>query len=595
MKWNQIRKRIKATLADTVLDRVTFGTTSYRRAHDQIGRGWIAIDGNEILNMPSLDFEIEAYGRRRDLNASYEETASELHELNLFSQWDLQESLFQYLNLSMVEILASDNPLIRAMGMLDARLGKRRLAKMHVSNEHDLVKRLYHLRMSAEQIAVQGDPTMKLTVPLPKRWQDCSGDCLAVTGEQTAMTLSRANRSKKTRSLINRICRNEIQREELATDAARALFDGFQETADQLGLHRVLLLVEAKTKLLGSAAFVRGVCALAIDSDEWLRPIEEWKVDSHNPARQFSSLARHLWADYEVPLFMDKAWLSGDTVQQHWFRHIGVGENIRTAQNLPVPLTKKMAHSFMQAPEVYSIAAGFRWAQVTALGGGRRLADAVVETRIVDDFRDDDFWLGVLRFFVRNPMLDPTQVNPIIDYIWNQKYENRLAFTEPGVAEQLGPEQPNFSMKGRTVLSLLKAVESWHKRLGIERKGGNLRWSQSGIQSATFIDGAKQAHDMKIWRIRELLSSNELIAEGRCLKHCVASYATSCSNGVCSIWTMEMENEDGLAKLVTIEVTNATRQIRQIRGRCNRLPTGKELEIIRRWATSEGLEMANVR
>jgi len=232
---------------------------------------------------------------------------------------------------------------------------------------------------------------------------------------------------------------------------------------------------------------------------------------------------------------MDKAWLNGNVIQQGWFRTIGTGENIRKAANLPITLTKKMAHWFLQAPDAYSIDAGFRWAQVTSLGGDRRLVDALLETRIAHDFRDDDFWLSVLRFFIRNPMLDPVQINPIIDYIWNQRYENQIVFCDPGVAEQMGPEQPNFSMKGRTVISLLKAVDSWHKRLGRERKGGNLQWHTSGIKPATYIEGTKQTQDMKVWRIRELLSSNELIGEGRNMRHCVASYANSCSNGICSL------------------------------------------------------------
>jgi len=578
-------------LADSVRDRVVFGTTSYRKSHDQIGRGWITIDGKEILNMPSLDFEIEVYGRR-NLNATYEEMSKEVHDLNLFSQWDLQASLFACINLSIDEILASDNPLIRAMGMLDARLGKRRLVKLDVSDEHDLVKKLYLLRVSSEKID-HGHSPVEVTAALEQRWKDSKGHNPPAPQDQTTTILTRANRSRKMRPLISRIYRNEISREDLITDVSKALFDGFLNSSDPDTLYKIFLFVEARSKLLCSAEYVRGVWALSLDSGAWLRPLEEWKIDSHNSDRQFSSLARHLWARYDVPGFMDKAWLSGDSIQQEWFRALGAGGNIRKAGNLPVMLTQKMAHYFIQAPDTYSIDAAFRWAQVHALGGDRRLADALLETRIAHDFRDDVFWLGVIRFFIRNPMLDPLQVNPIIDYIWNQKYENRVVFTGPGIAEQIGPEQPDFSMKGRTAISLLKAVDIWHKRLGRERKSGNLQWHSSGIKPATYLEGAKKDRDMRVWNIRELLSSNELIAEGRGMKHCVASYANSCNSGTCSIWTMDLENEDGLNKLVTIEVTNGIRQIRQVRGKCNRLPTEKEKEIIRRWAGQEGLELAS--
>ncbi len=65
-------------------------------------------------------------------------------------------------------------------------------------------------------------------------------------------------------------------------------------------------------------------------------------------------------------------------------------------------------------------------AQVHALGGDRRLADALRGTQLVTDLRDNDFALSVIRFFIRNPMLDTVQIAPIIDYIWHQKYDSQL-------------------------------------------------------------------------------------------------------------------------------------------------------------------------
>jgi hypothetical protein len=593
MKWSQIRKRLKVFLADCVSDRVTFGTTSYRKSHDQIGRGWIAIDGIQILNMPSLDFEIEAYGRRRNPEATYEEMSKEVHELNLFSQWDLQKSLYQCINLPIDEILTSENPLVRAVGMLDARLGKRRLAKLDVSAEHDLVKRFYALRISAEKMVIRVRQSEDLTTELEPRWKDTPARPVENTRQEPQLILSRSNKSNKIRSLITKVYRNEISKAELVTAQAKAIFDGFRDSGDPETLYRLFQVVESRSKLLTSTEYIRGIIELSIDAGGWLRPIEDWRPDTHNAVRQFSSLARHLWAHYDVPIFLDKAWLSEDRTQQKWFKVIGSGKNIRTAPDLPITLTRNMAHFFLLAPDAYSVEAALRWAQVCALGGDRRLADALQETKIARDFRDEDFWLGVIRFFVRNPMLDPIQISPIIDYIWNQKYEDRIVFTGPGVAEQIGPEQPNFSMKGRTAISLLKAVDAWHKHLGRDRKGGNLQWSSSGILPLNFVEGTKRENNMKLWRIRELLSSGELITEGRMMQHCVASYATSCNSGTCSIWTMEVQEADIPEKLLTIEVGTHTRQIRQIRGKRNRLPTEKEKEIVRRWAEKEHLELAS--
>jgi hypothetical protein len=317
--------------------------------------------------------------------------------------------------------------------------------------------------------------------------------------------------------------------------------------------------------------------------------MEQWAPRSHNADRQFSSLARHLWAVYDVPLFMDRAWLQGDAIQQAWFQHIGEGKNIRSADGLPIPLTKKMAHHFMGAPASYSIEAALRFGQVMALGGDHRLANALQETRLVREFRNDDFWLSVIRFFVRNPMLDLVHVQPIVDYLWNQRYEPRVVFIERGVAQELGPEQPNLSMHGRTVATLLRAVNEWHRRLGRKITGGPFQWRKSSVSDFKFIEGTEESHNMKVWRIRELLSSQELVTEGRRMRHCVASYANSCYRGLCSIWSMEVETEEGVAPLLTIEVNHQQNEICQVRGKHNRLSTEKERDVLRHWALQEGL------
>lgn len=593
MKWNQINKRIETMLADSVRGRIIFGVTSYRRSHDQIGRGWIALDGKEILNMSSIDFEHEVYKRGR-AQANYEGAKQEVRSLNLFSQWDLHQALFEYLGLSIDEILASENPLIRATGMLDARMGKRRLMKVDISDEHDLVRRFYLLRCTVESITPSScsPAAVDLTGALESRWKAPKGSG-AVNQEAATAKLLRANKTRKIKTLITRICRGELASDAMITEVAREIFAGFEGAENREHLLQMLQQVEGRSKLLQSPRHVKGLVALSRDREKWIKPLEEWQPETHNADRQFSSLARHLWAHYDVPHFMDNAWLHNNHIQQEWFKHIGAGKNIRTAANLPVPLTKMMAHHFLDAPASYSIDAAFRWAQVHGLDGNRNLADALLETRIVNDFRENDFWLSILRFFIRNPMLDMEHVNPIIDYIWNRKYENRIVFVDAGVAEELGPEQPNFSMRGRSVDALLTAVEEWHKKLGREAKSGNLQWKKSPYEPFSFVEGSKQGKNMKVWRIRELLNSAELVSEGRTMQHCVASYARSCHNGICAIWSMDVETEEGQEKLLTLEINNTDKQIRQVRGRRNRRPTEDEKKVIQRWATREGLGMAS--
>ena len=47
---------------------------------------------------------------------------------------------------------------------------------------------------------------------------------------------------------------------------------------------------------------------------------------------------------------------------------------MRTAKGLPVPLTKRMAHLFLRAPDDVSIPEAFRFTRVLSQGGDERFA-----------------------------------------------------------------------------------------------------------------------------------------------------------------------------------------------------------------------------
>lgn len=340
--------------------------------------------------------------------------------------------------------------------------------------------------------------------------------------------------------------------------------------------------------------FVDGLLALARYSRNWIRPLADWKPQTHNTRRQFSALARHLFAEWPIPSFMDSVWFLGNgraaVEQQGWFLHIGRGQNIRTA-DLPLPYSKRMAHFFMQAPADFTVEAALRWGQIRGLGGSERLIRAILGTWLGTSFGNNDFWTTVLQFFIANPMLDLAQVGPILDYINHQRFEWQNVFVAPGVVERRGPEQPNFTMKGRTPATLLRQVEAWHRTLSKVQQP-KVEWPASGIAPFEFVEGTERGGTLKVWTITELLSTKALVAEGRKMKHCVATYAHSCASGACSIWTLEVETFDGKSKILTIEVQTATKVICQARGKCNMLPGDKHRGILRRWAEQAGLQLA---
>ncbi len=428
---------------------------------------------------------------------------------------------------------------------------------------------------------------------LNKNYRQRTEELWALSSISVSQIMANEKKGRNLKEAIPKIYHEELDGENLRNPTAKEIAFAFKRSSSRENLLHLMLYIGENSDLLEDASYIKGIEMIANHADSWIRPLEAWHVKRHNRDWQFSQLLRHLFVKYDVPQFMDNVWFTENETYQNWYKHIGAGQNIRTAPELPITLTKKMAHNFLNAPKNYKVDEALRWGQVHALGGDKRLVDALRGTRLIENFSNDDFWLNVIRFFIENPMLDVRHVNPIVDFIWNHKFANQRIFVERGVMEEIGPPQPNFSMRGRTPRSLLRQVNDWHRQLGKESKQGSYEWEHSEIGDLVIKEQRMDNYTPKYWRIQELLSTDELIEEGRAMKHCVSSYAESCVTGKTSIWSMETEDEYGRNKVLTIEVLMSEQLIRQARGKRNRLPTPKERSILKRWTRKEKLKIAD--
>jgi len=64
-------------------------------------------------------------------------------------------------------------------------------------------------------------------------------------------------------------------------------------------------------------------------------------------------------------------------------------------------------------------------------------------------------------------------------------------------------------MARRLAASLLAQVERWHR--GLRRIGGFVEWPRSGIE-AFELETGQESKNLRVWRIRELPSSADLLA-----------------------------------------------------------------------------------
>lgn len=373
----------------------------------------------------------------------------------------------------------------------------------------------------------------------------------------------------------------------------KKMFDSTAEDFSRLvrACRRSKLLDPARRPLSGyivglNNCYIAGLASLAVYGSEWIRPPEDWKINTHNDRRQFSSLARHLLARYkEVPLFLDAAWFSGNPKYQDWFIQLGRGQNIRKQHGLPISMTKRMAHEWLSAPDSLSINQAFRWSQILGSDGDERVARAVCSSRLGDSFGEDEFWMTVIRFFIANPMLDTVQYGPLIDYISHQKFQPAGEQIVNGQRVQLPPPEPGFSMKGRSAQALLSRMEQWHKQLGKKKKSYK-EWKSCGVPGITIEEGRE--NDKTVWTISEILNSTELFKEGKAQRHCVASYESSCAAGRIAIYSMRVLRPScPLERALTIELSN--RVVVQARGHCNRPPTQLENRILRLWTQKRGI------
>lgn len=335
--------------------------------------------------------------------------------------------------------------------------------------------------------------------------------------------------------------------------------------------------------------YLEALVAIAANYPRWRRRLSDWKPRSKNTRRQFESLVRHLFCTYKMPTFLDSVWFLGHDRparnRQGWYLHVGGGGSIRDC-DLPVKYTRRMGHYFMQTPSLLSIDQALRWGQLRTLGFTDRQAHALLETRVGENFEREAFWVTVFRWLANFPEIKETEYGPLIDYLYNQRFvDQRQIF---GNEEQhLGPPQPNLTMRGRQPTTLLAHMHKWHQQLARDNTQFEARWEASGFAEFSFIEGAGK--NRRVWTIRELLSREALVVEGRQLNHCVATYVHYCATGRTSIWTMEAETTEGRRKHLTIEVRNRTGRIVEARGKANRLPKQQELSILRRWAAESGL------
>jgi len=194
-------------------------------------------------------------------------------------------------------------------------------------------------------------------------------------------------------------------------------------------------------------------------------------------------------------------------------------------------------------------------------------------------------------FLIANAQaIDLAQVGPMIDFVQAIRHDRVAVETRDGIVLR-DPPQPSFSMNGRTVQSMLRLMQDWHRRLGLAN--GGLIWAPSPLQPMMIEEPSQDpSAPSSVWHLTELTNGAQLRTEGMALHHCVASYADQCWRGASRIWSLRVHRGEKVRHVLTIEVDIKRRAVVQARGWGNRVASGKPLRLLQDWTARERLRLA---
>lgn len=339
---------------------------------------------------------------------------------------------------------------------------------------------------------------------------------------------------------------------------------------------------------------VEALVNLSRSSHDYVRQIADWDGSDRSWRVAVDSLAQHLVAKYPVPSFLTSAWYLPDDAEserkRRWFIIHGSGRSFRS-MDVPIKMTRRMEDIFLQSRDHMDINTAMRRAELIGLGISENLVAPILSTAVARNLQHADFWRTMWHFLRANAdEIDPAQVAPMIDFVYSIRQEWVAALTPHGTIHH-EPPHPHFSMSGRTIASMLRLMDEWHR--GLKLLSGGLSWTASTLQPMAVEEpSADPSEAPHRWQFVELSNSTQLQAEGFALQHCVASYAGRCRRGACYIWSLRLIRGSKARPVATLEVDPKRRTIVQARGIRNCHPSGKPLQLIRMWANRERLRLA---
>lgn len=344
------------------------------------------------------------------------------------------------------------------------------------------------------------------------------------------------------------------------------------------------------------AADLQEYLSIDIHDARVVRPAADFTTKTYSLERQVVELIKHLFVRYRVPEFLfwhvlsargrelvfrvdrsTAARLDKKSIMV-WERKLffAYAQGGSTAKILAPQLTKKEAHVFGLAPVNLRATDCLVWAKFVHAGIEPRLAD-VLMSRIVapghlkgiGDRLDD-----LVRFYAKEgKSMTLGTCREITDFV--------VAMIE----------DVSFSFKGRTLGSMLKLSQKWHRANAWGTHSRYSNWAQT-------YPVWELEHLGERVRATEITNSRDLHDESRRQLHCVFLYLWECTNRqsrIVSFTWLEFgpDGQQFVVRRLTAEISIGLNRVVQVRGKANRRPEPTEMEFVRRWAAHHSVQVAD--
>lgn len=310
-----------------------------------------------------------------------------------------------------------------------------------------------------------------------------------------------------------------------------------------------------------------------------LKVYEIYKVNPHIfeeewiALKKFSthSIFKMIFSRFKLSNLFIQNYFNLTLKEKSWLVHILKRNSLKSANHLPLPLTKKATHVFLNIEEDLdlSVKEGLVYSSLLSLDVNKGFAMGVL--RNIRNFAQSGFWVKTMSQFYHKG-LTSDNIGDTMDYINQCHYlDNR-----------------KINWKQKSCKNVLKETENWHVEITKQHEIRRQKYNQ--FKNSTISDFFEIGIDNG-FIIKQLKNLRDLYLEGGNLNHCVYSYARNCKSGYCEIFSLrQVDLENNETPLLTIEVRG--RRILQVKGNFNRKPFNLEWDIIRRWASEEDIRIA---